>query len=72
MSQHPTLPTEPIGSIPRPPALVQAIRDADAGRFDPAHLEALYDAAVRDTLRRFEATGSPVVSDGEQRKNLGA
>ena len=23
---------------------------------------------MRDTLRRFEATGSPVVTDGEQRK----
>ena len=69
MTPETTLPTEPIGSIPRPPALVQAIRDADAGRFDPAGLEALYDDAVRDTLRRFEATGSPVVSDGEQRKN---
>ena len=69
MTPETTLPTEPLGSIPRPPALVQAIRDADAGRFDPAELEALYDDAVRDTLRRFEATGSPVVSDGEQRKN---
>ena len=63
------LPTEPIGSIPRPPALVQAIRDCDAGRLDPADLDALYDEAVADTLRRFEATGSPVVCDGEQRKN---
>ena len=69
MTLAPTLPTEPIGSIPRPPALVQAIRDADAGRRDPAELEALYDEAVRDTLARFEATGSPVVCDGEQRKN---
>ena len=28
----------------------------------------LFDEAVRDTLRRFEATGSPVITDGEQRK----
>ena len=34
---------------------------------DPA-LEALYDAAVRDTIEQFEATGSPVITDGEQRK----
>ena len=69
MNRTPTLPTEPIGSIPRSPALVQAIRDADAGRLDPADLEALCEEAVKDTLRRFEDTGSPVVCDGEQRKN---
>ena len=41
---------------------------AAAGRISPGELEALFDDAVRDTLRRFEATGSPVVTDGEQRK----
>ena len=60
-----SIPTEPIGSIPRPPALIQAIADSDAT--DPA-LEPLYEEAVRDTIERFEATGSPVVTDGEQRK----
>jgi 5-methyltetrahydropteroyltriglutamate--homocysteine methyltransferase len=28
----------------------------------------LYDQAVKDTVERFEATGSPVITDGEQRK----
>ena len=59
------LPTEPIGSIPRPPALLDAI--AEWGSDDP-RLEPLYEAAVRDTISEFEATGSPVVTDGEQRK----
>jgi 5-methyltetrahydropteroyltriglutamate--homocysteine methyltransferase len=59
------IPTEPIGSIPRPLALVEALAD---GNFeDPAH-DPLYEAAVRDTVERFEATGSPVITDGEQRK----
>ena len=35
---------------------------------DGAELEALYADAVRDTIARFEATGSPVITDGEQRK----
>lgn len=61
-----TLPTEPIGSIPRPPSLLQAI-DA-AGTDDAPELMPLYEDAVRDTVARFEATGSPVVTDGEQRK----
>ena len=41
---------------------------AAAGTIPPETLDALFDDAVRDTLRRFEATGSPVVTDGEQRK----
>ena len=60
-----TLPTEPIGSLPRPPELVEALKSS--GGVDPG-LDSLYEEAIRDTLERFEATGSPVVTDGEQRK----
>ena len=60
-----TIPTEPIGSIPRPLELLNAI--SRQGSSNPS-LEPLYDEAVRDTIERFEATGSPVVTDGEQRK----
>ncbi len=59
------IPTEPIGSIPRPLDLIEAAADGNSD--DPA-LDPLYDAAIRDTIARFEATGSPVVTDGEQRK----
>jgi len=41
---------------------------AAAGQISSAELETHYAQAVEDTLRRFEATGSPVVTDGEQRK----
>lgn len=60
------IPTEPIGSIPRPLELVEAVKTA--GDDDDSKLDPLYDAAIRDTIARFEATGSPVISDGEQRK----
>lgn len=63
-----SLPTEPIGSIPRPPALLAGIADFENGRIGREALDALYDDAVRDTITRFEALGSPVVTDGEQRK----
>src|SRR4249919_3382079 len=63
-----TLPTEPIGSIPRPQALIDGMSAAAEGRITSEQLDALFDDAVRDTLQRFEATGSPVVTDGEQRK----
>jgi len=63
-----TLPTEPIGSIPRPRELIDGMQAAALGGISPEQLDALFDDAVRDTLLRFEATGSPVVTDGEQRK----
>src|SRR5436190_22504236 len=59
------IPTEPIGSIPRPPRLIEAVSTSDGA--DPA-LDALYEEAIRDTIARFEATGPPVITDGEQRK----
>jgi 5-methyltetrahydropteroyltriglutamate--homocysteine methyltransferase len=62
------IPTEPIGSIPRPPHLIDAMQEVAAGRLDPAAAAGVADAAVRDTIARFEATGSPVVTDGEQTK----
>ncbi|MBV8541570.1 MAG: 5-methyltetrahydropteroyltriglutamate--homocysteine methyltransferase [Pseudonocardiales bacterium] len=61
------IPTEPVGSLPRPSRLQAAYAAYDEGRIDKAALEAEQDAAVRDSLERYEATGSPIVSDGEQR-----
>jgi methionine synthase II (cobalamin-independent) len=60
--------TEPIGSIPRPLSLIEAARDFQAGRLVQEKLGALYADALRDTIRRFEETGSPVITDGEQTK----
>jgi 5-methyltetrahydropteroyltriglutamate--homocysteine methyltransferase len=60
------IPTEPIGSIPRPIKLLEAI-DA-CGDGTDARLDGLYEEATRDTIEQFEATGSPVITDGEQRK----
>jgi len=60
-----TIPTEPIGSIPRPLSLLKEIA---AGDYEDPKLAPLYEDAVRDTVKRFEETGSPVVTDGEQKK----
>jgi len=62
------IPTEPIGSIPRPPELVAATRQLASGQISLDTMRPLYERAVRDTIRRFEATGSPVITDGEQSK----
>jgi 5-methyltetrahydropteroyltriglutamate--homocysteine methyltransferase len=64
-----SIPTESIGSIPRPPQLLEAIREFRAGRLSQERLDACYDEALRDTLQRFADTGSPVISDGEQTKS---
>ncbi|MDA8067615.1 MAG: cobalamin-independent methionine synthase II family protein [Actinomycetota bacterium] len=61
-----SIPTEPIGSIPRPRRLIEAVRAAN-GEASP-ELDALYDDALRETIHELEATGSPVVTDGEQTK----
>ena len=60
--------TEPIGSIPRPVSLIEAIVNLQAGKVSEATLEAAYAEALRDTIERLEQTGSPVLSDGEQTK----
>src|ERR1700716_463857 len=61
-----TIPTEPIGSIPRPTDLIEKVAKGDSN--DPS-LAPHYEAAIADTIERFEATGSPVVTDGEQTKH---
>lgn len=62
------IPTEPIGSIPRPPELIEGMTAFAAGRIQAEELDALFERALRDTIRRLEETGSPVISDGEQTK----
>ena len=62
------IPTEPIGSIPRPPDLIEGMSRFAAGGMSAGELQKLFDGATRDTIKRFEQTGSPVITDGEQTK----
>ena len=62
------IPTEPIGSIPRSPALLAAMASHSRGEISDSELAAAQDEAISDTIRRFEETGSPVITDGEQSK----
>jgi 5-methyltetrahydropteroyltriglutamate--homocysteine methyltransferase len=59
------LPTEPIGSIPRPQFLLAGQADFAAGRIDAAALAELERQALTDTVTRLEEIGSPVITDGE-------
>ncbi|MGH3672201.1 MAG: hypothetical protein ACRDSH_16465, partial [Pseudonocardiaceae bacterium] len=61
------IPTEPVGSLPRAAKLQAAYAAYDEGKIDLAGLEAEQEVAVKDSIERSEATGSPIISDGEQR-----
>ncbi len=61
------IPTEPVGSLPRPAKLQEAYAKFDAGDIGESDLQELQDKAAKDSVERMEATGSPIVSNGEQR-----
>ena len=61
------IPTENVGSLPRPAKLQAAYAEYDEGKISHEDLVAEQDAACRDSIERMEATGSPMVTDGEQR-----
>src|SRR4030088_384125 len=61
------IPTEPVGSLPRPARLQAAYADYDAGKITKQELTREQHAACLGAIKRMEATGSPIVSDGEQR-----
>src|SRR5919106_5775390 len=59
--------TEPVGSLPRPAKLQAALADYDTGKISREQLTIEQDAACLDSIKHMEATGAPIVSDGEQR-----
>ncbi|WP_214414123.1 cobalamin-independent methionine synthase II family protein [Sphaerisporangium fuscum] len=62
------IPTEPIGSIPRPSFLLAALAGHAEGRVGDEELAARQDEAVADTIQRLEQLDCPVLVDGEQSK----
>lgn len=63
------IPTEPIGSIPRPADVMSAWTERQAGRISSERFDEITGHALRETIERFEQTGSPILSDGEQTKS---
>jgi 5-methyltetrahydropteroyltriglutamate--homocysteine methyltransferase len=57
-----------VGSLLRPAPLKEAFRRFAAGQATGEELRAAQDAAVRDVVRRQEALGLPLVTDGEYRR----
>jgi methionine synthase II (cobalamin-independent) len=63
------IPTELVGSLPRPMKLQEAYADYDEGKISFEQLQAEQDEAAEDSIKRLEATGEPIVTDGEQRES---
>ena len=63
------IPTELVGSLPRPMKLQEAYEAYDQGKIEWAELQAEQDAAAEDSIRRLEEVGEPTVTDGEQRES---
>ena len=63
------IPTELVGSLPRPMKLQDAYADYDEGKIGFDDLQAAQDEAAEDSIKRLEATGEPIVTDGEQRES---
>ncbi|KAH0556832.1 hypothetical protein GP486_005379 [Trichoglossum hirsutum] len=61
------IPTEVVGSLPRPSYLQQAFADYDAGKKSRADLTKAQDKAAEDSIKLMEEAGEPLVTDGEQR-----
>ena len=57
-----------VGSLLRPPELLQAREDVAAGRIDGDTLRGLEDDAIREVVRRQEEVGLQSVTDGELRR----
>ncbi|HEY9049271.1 MAG TPA: cobalamin-independent methionine synthase II family protein [Ohtaekwangia sp.] len=62
------IPTEPIGSIPRPGYLLEAMSAFAQAKIPEAEFNQALEKALKETISLFEQTGSPVITDGEQGK----
>jgi methionine synthase II (cobalamin-independent) len=63
------LPTELVGSLPRPRKLQDAYEAYDQGKIEFSELRKLQDEAAEDSIKRLEQTGEHYVTDGEQRES---
>lgn len=65
----PLFPVTTVGSWPRSPTLLRALRERQRGRLAPQVFDHIADVAVLDALHAQEAAGVDLVSDGEQRRD---
>ena len=66
---NPPFRAEHIGSLLRPPELVEARAQYRAGELDDEEIREIEDLAIRDVVHLQEDAGLEVVTDGEYRRN---
>jgi len=69
VAEHPLFPVTVVGSWTRPPWLVRALRQRQAGEIPEADFQAIADDAVLVALKYQEDAGVDILSDGEQRRD---
>lgn len=69
MAELPLFPVTVVGSWPRPPELIQALRRRQADEISADEFNAVADKAVLESVRAQEAAGTDLLSDGEQRRD---
>jgi 5-methyltetrahydropteroyltriglutamate--homocysteine methyltransferase len=57
-----------VGSLKRPPELVGAWREWEAGKLPPEKLHDVQDKTIREAVAMQERMGLPIVTDGEFRR----
>ena len=69
MANLPLFPVTVVGSWPRPPELIQALRRRQSDEISEDEFNAVADTAVLSALKAQEDAGVDLLSDGEQRRD---
>ena len=69
MADLPLFPVTVVGSWPRPPELIQALRRRQADEISEDEFNVVADQSVLEALKYQEAAGTDIISDGEQRRD---
>ncbi len=69
MGSLPLFPVTVVGSMPRSPDMLKALRQKEKGAITKEEFEAIAGKAVLEALHLQEEAGVEIVSDGEQRRD---
>jgi 5-methyltetrahydropteroyltriglutamate--homocysteine methyltransferase len=68
--KQPPFRADHVGSLLRPPALLEARDKRERGEINDVQLRAVEDSSIRDVVKMQEDIGLQAVTDGEYRRKL--